>query len=130
MLGAVHFNADDVRKSVYRNSGFFGEDAVEHARRMGRYCDSITVAGRFAIADFICPTLKARQAFGPAFVVWVDRIQERHYADANQLFEPPENYDVRVLPDGSPHVWVKHICRRLKQYAPLATLRQRPRELR
>ena len=116
MLGAVHFNADDVRKSVYRDSGFTRENAVEHARRMGRYCDSVTVAGRFAIADFICPTPEARQAFGPAFVVWVDRIQGRRYADANQLFVPPENYDVRVLPGGSPLLWAMHIYKRLKQY--------------
>jgi hypothetical protein len=116
MLGAVHFNADDVRKSAYKDLSFSKEDVVEHARRMGRYCDSVTAAGRFAIADFICPTPEARQAFGPAFVIWVDRIQEGRYADANQLFVPPKNYDVRVLPDGSPHLWAMHICKRLKGY--------------
>jgi hypothetical protein len=116
ILGAVHFNADDVRKSVYKDLRYSREDVVEQARRMGRYCDSVTAAGRFAIADFICPTPEARQAFGTAFVVWVDRIQERSYADANRLFVPPKNYNVRVLPDGSPHVWATHIWKRLKEH--------------
>jgi hypothetical protein len=116
VLGAVHFNADDVRKSVYKDLGFPREDLVQQARRMGRYCDSVTAAGRFAIADFICPTPEARQAFGPAFVVWVDRIQEGRCADANRLFVPPQNYNVRVFPDGSPQVWATHIYKRLNGY--------------
>ena len=48
------------------------------------------------IADFVCPTPEAREAFNPDFIVWVDRIKEGRFEDTNKLFVPPENYDVRV----------------------------------
>jgi hypothetical protein len=114
MLGAVHFSADELRKSDYRNVQLLQEDPIQQARRMGRYCDSVTAKGSFAIADFVCPTPEARQAFGPAFIVWVDRDREGRYADP-QLFVPPQDFDVRVLPDGSPKLWAQHICKRLKR---------------
>jgi adenylylsulfate kinase len=116
MLGAVHFNADEVRKNDYHDSGFSLEDAIQQARRMGRYCESVTAGGRFAIADFICPSPEARQSFGPAFIVWVDRVRVGRCDDENRLFVPPHDCDVRVLPDGSPKLWATHICKRLKQY--------------
>jgi adenylylsulfate kinase len=113
LLGAVHFSADELRKNGYRDMEFPREDPVQQARRMGRYCDSVTAMGRFAIADFVCPTPEARQAFGPAFIVWVDRDREG-CADPNRLFMPPQDFDVRVLPDGSPKLWATHICKHLK----------------
>src|SRR5215469_10540843 len=77
-LSAVHFNADEVRKHLNKDLGFSEVDRIEQARRMGWLCDQVVKAGGYAIADFICPTLEARQAFldgGPAFIVWVDRIK-------------------------------------------------------
>lgn len=55
-LNAVHYNADDVRANVR-------PDRVEHARRMGWLCNQVVKAGCFAVADFICPTPRAREAF-------------------------------------------------------------------
>jgi hypothetical protein len=115
MLGAVHFSADELRKNGYGDLEFSRQDPILQARRMGRYCDSVTATGRFAIADFVCPTPEARQAFGPAFIVWVDRDREGNYADSNPLFVPPQDFDVRVLPDGSPKLWAQHICKRLER---------------
>jgi hypothetical protein len=115
ILGAVHFSADDLRKGDYSHLPFSPEDPVQQARRMSRYCDSVAGMGRFAIADFVCPTPEARQAFGPAFLVWVDRAGAGHHDPSNELFEPPREYDVRVLPDGSPGLWAQHICRRLQR---------------
>jgi hypothetical protein len=116
MLKAVLFSADELRESRYASSGLPREDPVDQARRMGRYCDSVTAGGRFAIADFVCPTPEARQAFGAAFVIWVDRGQEGHCAD-NHDFVAPLEFDVRVLPDGSPKLWARHICKRLANSA-------------
>jgi adenylylsulfate kinase len=113
MLGAVHFSADELRESRYAHLELSEEDPVEQARRMGRYCDSVTATGRFAIADFVCPTPEAQQAFGTAFVIWVDRGREGHSA-ANRGFVAPHNFDVRVLPDGSPKLWAQHIRKRLE----------------
>ena len=95
-IGAVWFNADDVRANINRDLGFVLEDRIEHARRMGWLCDKVTEAGYYAIADFVCPTPETREAFGNAFTIWMDRIQKSRFADTNRLFVPPARFDVRV----------------------------------
>ncbi len=115
-INAVHFNADDVRQHVNRDLGFSVPDRVEHARRMGWLCDRVTEAGSYAIADFICPTPETRAAFeadGPAFVVWVDRIDAGRFADTNRLFVPPDAFDIRVAVEGSPEYWAEHVAVKL-----------------
>lgn len=112
-LRAVVFNADEVRGNISKDLGFSLEDRIEHARRMAWLCDLVAKAGHVAIADFICPTPQTRQAFGPAFVVWVDRISEGRFADTNALFVAPESYDVRVSCDGTPQEWARRIQSRL-----------------
>ena len=116
-LGAVLFNADEVRANLSKDLGFTIEDRIEQARRMGWLCDRVADAGMIAIADFICPTPETRHAFGPAFIVWVDRIQEGRYADTNRLFVPPTNFDIRVSPDGSPKFWAQRICKAYRSHA-------------
>src|SRR5215813_14429752 len=94
-LNGVHFNADAVRREISMELGFSEPDRVEHARRMGWLCDQVVKAGCFAIADFVCPTSAARDAFfegGTAFVIWVDRIQASRFADTNRMFVPPQQY--------------------------------------
>jgi adenylylsulfate kinase len=113
MLRAVWFNADEIRANINKDLGFSEEDRIEQARRMGWLCDQVAQAGLPAMADFVCPTAETRAAFGPAFVVWVDRIEEGRFADTNRLFVPPRNYDVRVLRDGSPEFWAERIMRKL-----------------
>jgi adenylylsulfate kinase len=55
-----------------------------------------TMAGKVAVADFICPTEKAREEFDADFVVWMDAIKEGRFEDTNKIFEPPEHYDYCV----------------------------------
>jgi cytidyltransferase-like protein len=112
-LNAVHFNADEVRTNVNRDLGFAIEDRIEQARRMGWLCDRVVEAGTYALADFICPTAKTRDAFGDAFVVWVDRIKRSRFPDTDALFEPPRNCDVRVEPDGAAAYWAERICEKV-----------------
>lgn len=109
-LNGVHFNADAVRANVNKDLGFAHEDRVEHARRMGWLCDRVVEAGTYAIADFICPTRSTRAAFGDAFVVWVDRIKKSRFPDTDAMFEPPERWDIRVEPEGSPAYWAERVC--------------------
>jgi adenylylsulfate kinase len=109
-LNAVHFNADQVRANVNKDLGFALEDRVEQARRMGWLCDRVVEAGTYAVADFICPTADTRDAFGDAFVVWVDRIKRSRFPDTDALFEPPKRWDVRVEAEGSPAYWAERIC--------------------
>ena len=113
LLGAVMFNADAVRANINRDLGFSPEDRIEQARRMGWLCDRVVEAGAFAVADFICPTDETRAAFGPAFVVWVDRIKEGAFADTNRMFVPPQRFDVRVTAEGTPAYWAQRIYERL-----------------
>lgn len=113
LLRAVWFNADEVRKNLNRDLGFSAAGRIEQARRMGWLCDRVAEAGHVAIADFICPTPETRAAFGPAFTVWLDRIKEGRFDDTNQLFVPPERFDIRVGPEGSPRFWAAHIVQKL-----------------
>ena len=112
-LGAVLFNADDVRANLNRDLGFSLADRIEHARRMGWLCDRVVAAGHAAIADFICPTAATRAAFGPAFVVFVDRIAAGRFADTNRMFEPPATCEVHVKATGTAEDWAAQIVRRL-----------------
>jgi hypothetical protein len=117
LLHAVHFNADAVRQNLNRDLGFSQQDRIEQARRMGWLCDRVAEAGHWAIADFICPTPEAREAFGPAITVWLDRIKAGRYADTNALFVPPEQFDIRVDAEGGPRFWAERIVQKI-QLAP------------
>jgi adenylylsulfate kinase len=112
-LAAVHFNADLVRKHINKDVGFSLPDRIEQAARMGFLCDTVVAAGHYAIADFVCPTEETRRAFGPAFVIWVDRISKSAFADTNQLFEPPREFDVR-LKEGDVTEWTQMVLRTLE----------------
>ena len=46
------------------------------------------------IADFVCPTPKARELFNPDFIVWMDTIEKGRFEDTNKIFVKPEKYDV------------------------------------
>ena len=113
LLRAVHFNADAVRTNLNRDLGFSLEDRIEHARRMGWLCDQVTMAGHFAIADFVCPLPETRTAFGPCCLILVDRITEGRYPDTNRLFQPPVDMDFRVTAEGTAGDWAAHIAQSL-----------------
>lgn len=81
---------------------------------MGWLCDQVVKACSFAIADFICPTPAAREAFaegGEPFVVWV---KKGRFEDTNPMFVPPERYDLRVEPEGAPEYWAEELARRVR----------------
>ena len=109
LLGAAHFNADEICKEINKDLKFSPEDRLEQARRMGVLSDIVARSGTFAVADFVCPTSATRDAFGDAFVVWVDRIQAGRFEDTNKMFEPPAKYDVRVTAKGTPLYWANFI---------------------
>ncbi len=100
-LNAVHFNADEVRKHIHKDLGFSIEDRIEHARRMGVLCDIVNRSDNCAIADFVCPTMSTRDAFGAydSFVIWCDRTPSRQFSDTSNIFFPPSNYNVRMMDD-------------------------------
>jgi nucleoside-triphosphatase THEP1 len=108
-LKAVHFEADAVRANINRDLGFSLADRIEQARRMGWLCDRVIESGNYAVADFVCPTPATREAFGPATIIWVDRIREGRFEDTNRIFVPPPVYDFRVTAEGNPEFWAYKI---------------------
>tara|TARA_R110001592_G_scaffold321636_1_gene600221 strand:+ start:5516 stop:6316 length:801 start_codon:yes stop_codon:yes gene_type:complete len=112
-LKASWFNADAVRQDIYSELGFSREDRLSHAKRMGKLCDWASISGSYSIADFICPTEEAREAFGADFVIWVNRIKKGRYDDTNKMFEPPQNFDIK-LEEGSPEDWAESVLAILK----------------
>lgn len=114
LIGAVLFNADDVRANINKDLGFTAQDRIEQARRMGWLCDRVVEAGGVAIADFVCPTPQTREAFGDAFIIFMDRIESGRFEDTNRLFQAPERYDVRIGPDLSPEDSAKLVLTELR----------------
>jgi cytidyltransferase-like protein len=114
LVNAVVFNADAVRTNLSRDLGFSHNDRVEHARRMSWMCDRVVEAGGTVIADFVCPTPATRAAFGEAFTIWLDRIEEGRFEDTNRMFSAPEKFDLRVGPDGAPQYWAEQALARLR----------------
>jgi cytidyltransferase-like protein len=114
LINAVVFNADAVRANLSRDLGFNHQDRIEHARRMGWMCERVLEAGGTVIADFVCPTPETREAFGEAFVIWVDRIKKGRFEDTNRLFVAPDRVDLHVTAGGTPQYWAERALARLR----------------
>ena len=95
MLNAKWLNADAIRKEA--NDWDFSQDGRKRqAKRMANLADKFKKEGNTVIADFICPTPKARSLFNPDFIVWMDTIKEGRFEDTNKMFVIPDKYDVKV----------------------------------
>lgn len=95
LIGAVHLNADEIR-TKYNDWDFTKQGRVRQAQRMRHLADGVVMAGKTAIADFVCPTYITRLEFSPDFTVWMDTVDGCEYNDTNILFEPPEKVDYHV----------------------------------
>ena len=95
LIGGVHLNADAVRET-YKDWDFSPEGRIRQAQRMRHLADGVVMGGKIAIADFVCPTERARQEFAPDFTVWMNTIAEGRFEDTNKMFEEPSNYDFKV----------------------------------
>lgn len=95
LLGGVHLNADAVRRE-YNDWDFRLSGRIRQAVRMRHLADGVVMAGKVAVADFVCPTEAARLEFAPDYTVWMDTIKEGRFADTNQMFEKPTDIDYHV----------------------------------
>ena len=89
LLKAKWLNADDVRKEA-NDWDFSDEGRRRQAERMSKMSEKFKQDGFNVVADFICPTPKARELFNPDFIIWVDTIKEGRYKDTNKIFTKPE----------------------------------------
>ena len=95
LLGGVHINADVVRTS-YDDWDFTPEGRMRQAMRMKFLADGVVMAGKIAVADFVCPTEVARTEFNPDFTVWMDTIKQGRFEDTNKMFQPPVAFNYHV----------------------------------
>lgn len=95
LIGGVHINADAVREKYY-DWDFSPEGRMRQAARMRYLADGIVMAGKIAVADFVCPTEAARLEFNPDFTVWMDTIKEGRFEDTNRVFQEPIMCDYHV----------------------------------
>ena len=89
LINGVHINADIIRTS-YNDWDFSLEGRIRQANRMKYLADGVVMAGKVAVADFICPTEELRQHFNPDFTVWMDTIETGRFEDTNAMFEAPD----------------------------------------
>jgi hypothetical protein len=95
LLGAVRLDEDDLKANVIRDLSARHLDRVEHARRMGWLCDLVANAGHVVVADSCFATPDELEAFGEAFIVWVDEIEQAH-ALSDRASAPSQIPNIRV----------------------------------
>lgn len=95
LIGGVHINADVIRTS-YNDWDFSVEGRKRQAQRMKYLSDGVVMAGKIAVADFVCPTEAARVEFNADYTVWMDTIKEGRFEDTNKIFETPTYVDYHV----------------------------------
>ena len=116
------YNADVLRKSA-NDWDYSSKGRMRQAKRMKTFADFERSNGRWVICDFVAPTKKAREAFAPDFVIWLDTIKQgrivlskinelkniknlpfdvnslfssKEFEDTNKMFEPPINIDKHI----------------------------------
>ena len=95
LLKAKWINNDKVRKEA--NDWDFSEKGrIRQAERMAKLAEQYKQEGNYVVADFICPTPKARELFNADYVIWVDTIKEGRYDDTNKMFVKPKKFDFQV----------------------------------
>tara|TARA_B100000989_G_scaffold74587_2_gene52656 strand:+ start:42870 stop:43295 length:426 start_codon:yes stop_codon:yes gene_type:complete len=95
LINGVWINADKVR-AQYNDWDFSPEGRIRQAQRMRYLSDGVVLAGKIAVADFICPTIKAREEFSADYTVWMDTIKQGRYEDTNKIFEKPTQVNYQV----------------------------------
>ena len=113
LLNAKRLNADEVRKAA-NDWDFSEEGRTRQAKRMADFALKLKNEGNYVIADFICPTPKARSLFPADFVVWVDTIKEGRFDDTNKMFIKPEKYDFHVATQDAKS-WAPKILKEIKK---------------
>ena len=116
------YNAD-VLRTCANDWDFSKEGRIRQANRMKTFADFERSNGRWVICDFVAPTKKARAAFAPDLVIWLDTIEKgrivlskiselkniknlpfdanllfrsKEFEDTNKIFEPPKKIDKHI----------------------------------
>ena len=112
LLKAKWINNDKVRRAA-NDWDFSEEGRSRQAKRMSDQAEKYKNEGHYVVADFICPTPKARKLFNADFIVWVDTIKKGKYDDTNAMFVKPEKFDFHVTSQDA-KVWATQIAKKIK----------------
>ena len=114
LLKAKWLNADEVRKEA-NDWDFSDEGRKRQAKRMAEKAEKFKQEGFDVVADFVCPTPKARELFNPDCIIWVDTIKKGRFEDTNKIFVKPEKYESRVTEKNS-EIWSIKIADQIIPY--------------
>ena len=112
LMKAKWLNADKIR-SEYNDWDFSEEGRTRQAKRMADFALQLKNEGNYVIADFICPTPKARSLFPADYIIWVDTINEGRFDDTNKMFVKPSKYNFHVTTQDAKN-WSLKIYEELK----------------
>ena len=87
---------------------------------MSDLADEFVKDGFFVVADFVCPTKKAREIYKPQFIIWLDTIDKGRFDDTNQIFVNPEKCDLRVTTKDA-EKWAKIAYKMIKNNTKIKT---------
>jgi adenylylsulfate kinase len=87
------FNADDVRQR-HDDWDFSELGRVRQSHRMRDLADDSHA--KFVICDFVAPLAEMRTVYNADYTIWMDTITESRFEDTNRVFEPPEQYNLRI----------------------------------
>ena len=113
LINAKRLNADEVRKAA-NDWDFSEEGRSRQAKRMADFALKLKDEGNYVVADFVCPTPKARSLFPADYVIWVDTIKEGRFDDTNKMFVKPEKYDFHVTTQDAKS-WAPKISEEIKK---------------
>jgi adenylylsulfate kinase len=113
LLNVKWLNADEIRKEA-NDWDFSIEGRNRQAQRMVDFANKYTSEDNIVIADFVCPTPKARELFDPDILIWVDTIKKGRFEDTNQMFVEPEKFDFRVTEKNS-EIWSIKIAKKIRE---------------
>jgi adenylylsulfate kinase len=95
-------NADRVREQ-HNDWDFSPAGRQRQMQRMKDLCADSVSQGRYAVADFVCPTAQLRAEFDADYVIWMNTIDQSRYEDTNQIFEQPGIQDCNLIVNA--HEW-------------------------
>ena len=113
LINAKRLNADEVRKAA-NDWDFSEEGRSRQAKRMADFALKLKDEGNYVVADFVCPTPKARSLFPADYVIWVDTIKEGRFDDTNKMFIKPEKYNFHVITQDAKS-WAPKILKEIKK---------------
>ena len=105
LINGIWLNADQVR-TLYDDWDFSLEGRLRQAQRMRHLADGVVMAGRIAVADFVCPTSAARAEFAADYTVFMNTLEASKstkpaapgttFEQTDSMFEPVQNANYNV----------------------------------